>query len=486
VPAHERATDLPGGTHEVPAPREPAPAAASTPTQQVLALQRSVGNRQVAALLGGGMRPPVLARGKKGATADPEPAGPVTKDPEVESWGVRIKPGGQGKGLERTMDAATTKVFVGDTAYLHVKFKKLKVADHPYVGAVLVAGGDIDAGLPDWPDARTMRWELKFKKVGMKSARMTLSAGATQHEHAELFRVVADLHDFTLACVEAQSTLLGKFAGATRKINEAASAFRKAYATQKTDLEDVANTEKMINDLIFGALFAGAGGFAGGFVGGWLKNVRDKALKEKDYIIDAAKDTVKFAVRSADKLRGGGTPLSSGDSTAPSVTDIGRARGERQASGKDPLDFLTDLSAQVAGEGEEAQASLTSLIKGAREARSADSKADFEEDPVTVVTRDLTLDSIVAELNTEPKLWLKALWKAWLGAYAYKAMGPNVRENVKDKIREKIEKAAADCGESADAWIAEFGLPAKERAQKEAAEWEPPEPDYSNVAWGGA
>ena len=79
---------------------------------------------------------------------------------------------------------------------------------------------------------------------------------------------------FTLACVEAQSALRGKFDHASRRINTAASAFRKAYAEQQADLDDVAARQKMFADLIFGALFAAAGGFVGGWVGGSLKNVK--------------------------------------------------------------------------------------------------------------------------------------------------------------------------------------------------------------------
>jgi hypothetical protein len=58
--------------------------------------------------------------------------------------------------------------------------------------------------------------------------------------------VVTDLQDFTLGCIEAQSTLSGKFHKATRKLNEAATAFRQAYAEQEAVLDDLAASEKML------------------------------------------------------------------------------------------------------------------------------------------------------------------------------------------------------------------------------------------------
>src|SRR5262245_16457417 len=103
----------------------------------------------------------MLARNGKGSVAPPAPAGPPTENPEIESWGVRLKKGPQGPGLERTMDATTTKVFVGDTAVVHVKFKKLKPQDHDFIGSSLMTGGDVDTS-QGWEDAKTMKWELKY------------------------------------------------------------------------------------------------------------------------------------------------------------------------------------------------------------------------------------------------------------------------------------------------------------------------------------
>ncbi len=350
-------------------------------------------------------------------------------------------------------------MFVGDTAVVRAVFQTLEEYDHDYIGdSVATSGGGVHV-TDRWADAKTREWQLRFTKVGTSKVSMELSQDGPIDSYDEQFQVVADLQDFTLACVEAQSALRGKFDHASRRINTAASAFRKAYAEQQADLDDVAARQKMFADLIFGALFAAAGGFVGGWVGGWLKNVNEKAYKEKDWLIDSAKDTVKFAVRSGDKLRGGASPSVQGDSTAPGVTVPDHPRGEFKASGKDPLDFLTDLQAKIAGEGEQAQDALTKLIASAREARSAQSKADFGEDPVAVVNKDLTLDQIVSALPVDKKVYLKGLWKTWLETYGWRTYETGVLMAL-PAVERKIEKAANDMGETAHQWFVQWADPA--------------------------
>jgi lysozyme family protein len=88
------------------------------------------------------------------------------------------------------------------------------------------------------------------------------------------FLVVQDIEHFALSCISAQSKLLSKFMAASERLNLSANALRTAYNEQKADLEDVAASEKLVDDLILRVIFAAAGGGAGGAVGGWLKTVR--------------------------------------------------------------------------------------------------------------------------------------------------------------------------------------------------------------------
>ncbi len=438
--------------------------------EHILALQQSAGNMAVSAAVLS--RDPVVHQPTHhghGNSHAPEPEGP----PKVASWGVHVIKGGEGAGAPRHMDPTTTRIFKGDKAIVSVEFDR--IAQEQVGMSFKVSGEGVDMPEAGWKTPRRYETTVTFAHVGHRTIKVEVGQGPTLEEHDEEFTVVADLQDFALACTQAQAKLLERFAAAQEKINIAASAFRKAYDEQDADLKDVSAQEKMIEDLIWGAVFAAAGGLAGGALGGWLKTVNEKALKDKDWLIDTAKDVTKFAVRSGDRLRGGGhggPPSTAGDSTAPGVTDPGKPSGERKASGKNPLDFLTDLEAAVAGDGREAHAKLGALVGDARAARDADSKADFEEDPVELVARGTELGMLTNELQQEKKWYLKGLWKSWLGAYAWKINyvmdDASVESNVGRKVHKKIQKAAEDCGETADQWIQEFGLDLKGKLEKEA------------------
>jgi hypothetical protein len=440
--------------------------------EAVLALQGAAGNGAVGRMLmdPGRQATPALQRQP---TPEGTAGGAPAKDPEVGAWVVRVEPGGQGAGIDRIDPAGgTTRVFPGDKAIIRAQFQKLATSDHEYVGHSVVTASDVDVK-DRWADAKTREWQVGFTKVGTRKVQIELFGDAPIDSYTEEFRVVSDLADFTLACVEAQSRLRGKFDHATRHINQAASAFRKAFAEQQEDLDAALAHQKMVADLVIGAIFAAAGGFVGGALGGWLKNYKDAAYKSDDWLIDTAKDTVKFGVRSVDKLiRGGPSPAVQGDSTAPGRTDPDKPRGMYKASGKDPLDFLADLGARVAGEGEEAQAALTEVITKAREARSTSSKAEFDEDPVAIVSKALQLELIIGDLPTDKKYYVKGLWKTWLETYAWRAYETGVL-NTLPAIRRKIDKAAKELGESADEWFVKWADPAgawNAKKQKELEE----------------
>jgi hypothetical protein len=172
---------------------------------------------------------------------------------------------------------------------------------------------------------------------------------------------------------------------------------------------------------------------------------------------------------------GSGKLSTSGDSTAPS-DPAQQAGGSRSAAGIDPLEFLTTMSARVEGDKATVQSNLTKLVGDARQARSANSKADFDEDPMALVSTTSDVDKVASTLNTEKSSYLKSLWRTWLGTYGYSAVFTHTRygdkhtaqQNISGKLRTAIKKAAAQCGEDGDQWIRDFSEAARAGAEAEA------------------
>jgi len=374
-------------------------------------------------------------------------------EPKFAAWKVEIIQGGLGAGAGRRIAPDTTKVFMGDTVIVKASFTNMTKADQASIGWGTVSGGvHLDIPLPKaFESDNVLQWVVKPKKVGAEGALFQVTTATVPYDFFQNFLVVVDLQDFTLGCIEAQSTLSGKFDKATRKLNEAATAYLQAYNDQEQVLSSLAASEKMMDDIAFGVLFAAVGGYAGGALATELKAFKTIGEDGKpqamlsDAIIDSAKDTAKFVVRSFDRLRGGSSsPSSSGDSTSPTVEDpIRTGGGKYKPAGEHPQEFLTKVASRVASEGEIAQGLLTKLIHEAKEARRATSKADFDEDPVAVVNKGQTLDMIGKGLVTEKKIYLAALWKAWLQTHGWQTM----------RVLEAIRKAAEGVGEDYKTWI---------------------------------
>ena len=466
-------------------PIAPQPTTTSQELSILLRLQAQVGNQAVAQLVRNHEAPDSSPRQEE-AISTLQAAGPhrlksavqrQATTAAVEGLRVRIVKGEEGEGYPRPMTATHTTIFKGDTVVVTLRFKAPAKDAHGGIIAQVSSHGSETTSL-GWVDARTHAWEIRFTHVGPATA--TFQGGQPAEVFKEQFRVVADLADFQMACAEAITRLQERFGAATERLNQAARAFRQAQAEQQTDLDDVSASEKMFDDLLFGAMFAAAGGFAGGAVGAWLKNVQKGAFAKNDALIDTAKDTVKFAVRSLDKMRGA-SPTTSGDSTASQTTDATAApQGDRAAAGENPMDFLTVLSEQVGREERLAYAKLGDLIASARRARDANSKVDFEEDPVSVVNGGVDLRNIET-LEIRKAFYLKGLWKTWLEPPMPTAfdLGAQVESHVTRKIKKKIDKAAKQCDENGDDWIRDFGGPLKQRSEERAKEmrdqnWIPP------------
>jgi len=433
--------------------------------------------RSIARTVARGSSAPAAGAHSAGVLRDPVDTVAPAASPRIDHFWMRVVQGGQAPGVARQLDV-DNRLYKGDKARIQARFAE--PAGEGSVSLSSIIGGDgVAVESEGWVNARAYEWLVGFSKVGSHSVEVQAGDDA-EGIYRESFTIVADLQDFAMACTEAHAKLNERYARATAQINRAATAFHQAYLEQEADLKDVEAGEKMVADLVFGAIFAASGGAAGGAIGGWLKKIHDGAYAKADWLIDTGKDTGKFVVRSLDRLRGGsGKPSTTGDSTATTSAEIGRPRGERKASGKDPQEFLTDLSADLGDEGGQLYGTLGLLIAAARQARDANSKADFEDDPVAVVNGGTELEKITAELQTDKKLYLKQLWGAWLSAYAwnYEPTSGNVESNVGRKLRQKIAKAAGACGETVDAWVSEFGLPSHLKAEEEAAKhpsWERP------------
>jgi hypothetical protein len=436
---------------------------------------------------------------KPGAPAPPAPPAPpadpqATSLPTLGDWTQTLTEGSEGPGISRDMAATPQKVFKGDRANITVAFKS--ITDEQRKDLVLEGSAEGGARVANatWAGNKAT-WNVTFEKAGVVrgkfAAKSTLMPGAAAilGEHQADFQVVSDLQDFILGVQSAQGQIIGKFSGAGAKLGLAVIAFRAAQADQDAALKDVGAQEKMVDDLLWGALFAGAGGFAGGAVGGlmkqWQGDVAAKTVAGEGFT-DLAKDTVKFSVRSLDRLRGAGGTKTSGDSTSP-TSPTATPGGERSAAGENPLDFLASVQSRILGDQALVQKKLVDLIEAARQARDANSKADFDADPMTVATASSQVDTIVAELSTDKKFYLRSLWKTWLGTYGYKVMTiglegvtPGTQQgavsNVDDKLRDAILKAAKQCDEDGDEWIRTFSLPSKQKAEDAASKANHPAP----------
>jgi hypothetical protein len=174
---------------------------------------------------------------------------------------------------------------------------------------------------------------------------------------------------------------------------------------------------------------------------------------------------MKFAVRSVQKLRGGTSLSTAGDSTAPTTDQLPTLRGDRAPTGEDPVEFLTRLGARVSAEGKHVQDLFTAVVEKARTS-GAD---EFDEDPAAVLANTKQLEEIATTLPVEKGAYVKKLWQTWLENYAYKAVEGEVKDQVRRKLKKKIDKAASSVGENGDDWLRDFGGVSERKAKEDAA-----------------
>jgi hypothetical protein len=386
------------------------------------------------------------------------------------------------------MTETHTKLFKGDTVLLTIDFAG-DVEQGGHGGISIQESGDGIVSGAKWKTASVYELSVTFTKVGSKSIDMT--AGSPAETRKETFDVVADLADFQAACSEALAAVGSRYDAAIGTLNLAAVAYNTAYKKQEAALKDADAEEKLVEDLLWGAIFAAAGGFAGGAVGGKLKDAFAKARKggadissgAEGGLTDTAKDLTKFLVRSSDKIKGaisggikgGGGPSTKGDSTA----DPTAHKSDKKPADDDPFTFLTAHAGNLLKEKAKLQDNLRKVISDARTARDANAKADFDGDPLQIVEAGTDLVAIANDMSTDYKHYLASLWRSWLENFGYvvgnrydNEYGEDIyypKYNVGRKLKKKVMSAAAECDQDGEVWLRTYTPKALEKAQADAA-----------------
>ena len=182
------------------------------------ALQRTVGNQSVTHLI------QTKPKDKRSA-AHKESRKPSSRPDAIFS--VEVKPGSEGPGIKREGSGIHQKIFKGDTVVVRAKFRKLTTEQRSALTAHMTE--DVTSwpeAAPDsawqsninWESNTVNAWKFTAGKVGDYMLRVGFEGPDMPQYETRHITVVSDLQDFTLACVEAQSKLLGKFNKATRKL----------------------------------------------------------------------------------------------------------------------------------------------------------------------------------------------------------------------------------------------------------------------------
>jgi hypothetical protein len=470
------------------------PTAGAARVTSVVALQRTHGNAHVARML----QPAAVRRQPR--PAPPAKKAPAHKAPTAESvetfqpkvtFSAQVVPGAQAPGAKRGEvnhgHQTEHTIYKGDTLIVRAKFGKMTESERALVESRMVRKVDGQSGWQVseyWESNETKAWRFRPTQVGYTVMQVGVIGFDDWLVEMRTATVVADLQDFSMACTQALADVLARFSAASASLNKAAKVYHEAYLDQESALKEADASERLVDDLLWGAFFAAVGGFAGGTAGGFIKQYRDK-IKDKSAIgeglTDAAKDLAKFATRSMDKLRGtpGARPVTSGDSTAPPDRPIASGKGKWAAAGTHPFEFLTNLAGLLDEEQGQTAGKLRDLIGQARVARDANSMAEFDQDPVELVNRDEALAGLTKNLSAAKTDYLRSLWHTWLENYAYAVVtqqvtikGDKIRDTrakyqISRKLKKQITRAAAQCGEDGDDWIALYAPKAKAKANAE-------------------
>jgi hypothetical protein len=224
-----------------------------------------------------------------------------------------------------------------------------------------------------------------------------------------------------------------RFDRAEARLDRAGMAFSRAHGRQKEELAGVAAGERLDNELLWGVVFAGLGGFVGGALGGVLKPNVMAALQRADALsrrpklsnaltegfTDLGKDIAKFGVRTAGKP----SAPTIGDSTAPPRSQQRHEGGEgvsRKPVLDDPQEFHLGLRVALHDERDLISDALEAMIDRVQAETGRRSDVVFSDDPLALVSQaDALLDTVTRKTDTEENHYYEALWGAWVKAHYY-------------------------------------------------------------------
>jgi hypothetical protein len=384
-----------------------------------------------------------------------------------------------------------------------------QLAGPPYPENTLITGMDVrprEGGAAanvsvtgSRPDERTYRWVVTATGPGNFELHFNIApdpwVGSSPYSAGEGYHnllAYADATWFKGRCSTAESTLNTLYAKGQAWFYECYMNYMDAYAAFNASLTKQRNAEKLVGDLLLGALFAVGGGAIGGALGGMMKDaeaaggILHKVFTnvQSGVLTDSAKDLAKYLVRLPvgplkDKVLGshGGGAHASGVEASTDASKAGVAQGAGNVAAIDPEHWYAAIERTINTERGEVGAMLTSLQEGLDTILVTDPHQSFDWDPVQVITEAAKLDGKpLDQLGTAPPAlaYERSMWEVWLENYSW-TIGSSggfaiAESNVGGKLKDEIDRVAEKFGETGDQWIERYGKQLKGKVEAEAAD----------------
>lgn len=342
---------------------------------------------------------------------------------------------------------------------------------------VIAASGDakVEFGA-DKDTANGHEWTVRM--TGMGRAHLSASFGKKFDPWEQQMTVHGDLIDYKAALDRTSDLIQADILDAGANVNDAATAYKAAFDAQNKVLKAEAGRRKMVEEMLWQALFAGLGGLTGGAAAVGVGRMIGKELKDTlvgGAAIDSIKDTTKSLTRSAVAM---GKPATIVDEFKLSPVSV------------DPFNFLQKWEAQARREGSHMHRQLAKVKDAASQAENDKVVFDTTEDPYNFLANDRALKFLKEPMSTDKRSYSKALWEQWLGEYGYEFIDDHFEKDIDgggtyteayvstgvsrdSKFEDAIFEAAAEMGmskQAAKTWYEEARAPAYARAQRQVAE----------------
>ncbi|MCC6999317.1 MAG: DUF4157 domain-containing protein [Deltaproteobacteria bacterium] len=430
-----------------------------------------------------------------GSETSTPPISFVVPDVDVV-WGTDIRPGNTGAGRDRELTGGVSKIYRNDTIVLSAELSHVtepqRILTQNSVTTVTSGHGSPPVSEGSW-QGNTIQWEIKAAQPGPLDLDIDINVPgmASPLNYQTSFRVVMDLTDL-LATVQTAHLLIDqKWHQGAQKLEAASTAFETALKEHRAAIKDASAAGELVGELLMGVFFAALGGAAGGAVGNIIKGKLGKAVADSasgGAYTDAGKDVAKFATRALSRLSGGsGSDGAGATSETPGGTAGAASGGGESGAGQDPVMWARGISSKLHGEAAKMLGKLAAVTDAARNADRMTEFEDFEGDPVAAIQADETVTAL-ADVSTNKTDYSRELWHEWLRKYAHSvtkthyggreggSTRASVANHVNGKLRDHINAAAQQCGESGDDWIRVYGGVSERKAQDEANE-------YNRTAW---